>query len=140
MRRRTSAMSSSRRSSPYAAVCTGSLMVISILLGSTQRVLLGSTWRDPEIDTGRMGKPRSRAIMKPPFLKGSMRPLVLRVPSGKIITEMPPLSSGAARLRLAMAFSLLERSMNRWPPAAQNQPRPGTFRSSSLSTQRNCRP
>ncbi len=130
-------------SSPSVANCAGSTAGWKRTVsqpGRGKRQPLGRMRCEPEMVTGRIGKPSWRAITKPPFLNGSSRPSALRVPSGKKSTETPPASRGLAASRLAIARCASRRSTKTWPIAAQAGPRKGTLRSSCFITQRNWRP
>ena len=47
---------------------------------------------EPETATGTTGTCAWMAITKPPFLNGSMSPVRLRVPSGKMMNERPDIT------------------------------------------------
>ena len=54
--------------------------------------------RPPWMATGTIGAPALIAMMKPPFLNGSISSVLLRVPSGKIRNELPARSDSRAGL------------------------------------------
>ncbi len=72
---------------------------------------LGITSQLPLIVRGMMGTPDLMARVNPPLLKGWIDPSRVRVPSGKMTTEIPPLILAAARSMLAKAFLFPDRSM-----------------------------
>ena len=134
MKLRTRRMSSSR-STPAAGI--GRPTTTSMSPAATRQARLGRTLSLSRTTMGTIGTPVSSAIMKPPFLnRKSVSRGVARVPSGKIMTEMPSRirSSAARRLRTACVLSL--RSMMMWPDRLSAQPNTGTRVSSTLATQR----
>ena len=60
--------------------------------GKIAKVFGGRIDLVPEIDIGRIGTPRFVARIKAPFLKVPISPVLLLVPSGKIITDVPSTS------------------------------------------------
>ena len=70
----------------------------------------------PEMATGTIGACAFSAIRKPPFLNGSISPVLLRVPSGKIRNELPSRIDRAPASSERIAASLLRRSIGTKPP------------------------
>ena len=77
----------------------------------TRSERFGIRWKDPDTVTGRIGTWASIARWNPPLLNSRMRPVGLRVPSGKTITLTPPRTRSAARLKLWTDFARSPRSI-----------------------------
>ena len=80
-------------------------MIIVILPGLTFRVRLGMISWAPMMEIGTMGTPALMARWNMPCLNGLIVPSLLRVPSGKVQTDLPSRIFRAASSRLFMAFS-----------------------------------
>src|SRR5437879_7218712 len=126
---------SSSRSTPATGI--GAPTTTSMSPEAIRHVPRGSTLSLCRTAIGTIGTPVSSAIMNPPFLKGRRWPSgPPRVPSGKIITEMPsPIRRSAAR-RLRPACAESPRAMLMWPLRRSAQPKTGTRVSSTFATQR----
>ncbi len=83
--------------------------------GKRSKLFVGRMARVPEMVTGSMGIWRSRAILKAPFLKWPSFPSVLRVPSGKKMTDVPPTILVLASLIEFRAAAVFDRSIKIWP-------------------------
>ena len=81
--------------------------------------------RPPWMATGTIGAPALIAMMKPPFLNGSISSVSLRVPSGKIRNELPARSDRAPASIDRIADSFLLRSIGMKPPIRNARARTG---------------
>ena len=81
----------------------------------------------PLMVTGRIGRFKSNAKRKAPFLNGSISWTRLLVPSGKKTTEVPFLIFDLAAFIDAKAAFVLDRSMKICPTAMLPNPIPGIF-------------
>src|SRR3989338_3149037 len=86
------------------------------------------------IVTGTTGTPDLTARANVPRLNGCNDPVLVRVPSGKSITDFPSLIFAAADSRLPDASLAFARSMTMYGLSASAQPQIGTRVSSFLYT------
>ena len=91
--------------------------MISAIPGNRFMVSDGRISLVPLMVTGRIGRFRSKANQKAPFLNGSISCVLLRVPSGKISMEVPSLIFDFAKLMVSIAALVLDLSIRMWPIA-----------------------
>ena len=100
---------------------------------------MGSAREVPSRAIGRIGARVRSASSNAPLLNGRMRPSTERVPSGKIITELPPRSVASHISIIRITLSRLPRTSGMYRLSDMFQPISGIRKFSIFETHLKCR-